>query len=305
MNFDQVAKKFDSQCRLLRFWQLEGGVSARITVLEIECADGQTQKLLMRQHGEIDLKRNPNIAADEYKLLSMLHSAGLRVPEPFFVDPSGEIFPTPYIVIEFIDGKTESNPSSNPSNISKFSQMASDLVAIHEIDSSKADLSFLPDKAQAITRKLSVRPALLDESLQEGRVRDALEKAWPFPQLNEPVLLHGDFHLGNILWKDNEITAIIDWEDAEIGDPFADVANCRLELLWTFGTDAMREFTNRYQSLTTFDFSTLPYWDLIAALRPAFKLSKWGLDDLTKRQMQERHSVFVEQAISFQQPPRL
>ncbi len=302
MNFDQVVKKFDSQCRLLRFWQLEGGVSARITALEIERADGQTQKLLMRQHGEIDLKRNPNIAADEYKLLHLLHSAGLSVPKPYFVDLSGEIFPTPYIVIEFIDGKTEFDP---PHWSDFLNQMAVHLAKIHALDCSKTDLSFLPEKAQAITRKLNARPALLDESLQEGRIRNALEKAWPFPQLNEPVLLHGDFHLGNILWKDEQLAAIIDWEDAEIGDPLADVANCRLELLWMFGIDAMREFTNRYQSLTTFDFSMLPYWDLIAALRPAFKLSKWGLDEITKKQMQERHSVFVEQAISLQQPPRL
>jgi aminoglycoside phosphotransferase (APT) family kinase protein len=39
------------------------------------------------------------------------------------------------------------------------------------------------------------------------------------------VLLHGDFWPGNALWRDGALVAILDWEDAAIGDPLADVAN--------------------------------------------------------------------------------
>jgi aminoglycoside phosphotransferase (APT) family kinase protein len=37
---------------------------------------------------------------------------------------------------------------------------------------------------------------------------------------------------------------VLDWEDAAIGDPLADVANVRLELLWARGIEAMEPFTS-------------------------------------------------------------
>ena len=69
-----------------------------------------------------------------------------------------------------------------------------------------------------------------------------LEEVWPLSQQNRSVLLHGDFWPGNILWRDGQIVGVIDWEDAAFGDPLADIANTRLELLWAFGVEAMRQF---------------------------------------------------------------
>jgi len=82
----------------------------------------------------------------------------------------------------------------------------------------------------------------------EGHIRDALEAVWPLPQRNTSVLLHGDFWPDNSLWKDGQLVAVIDWEDAALGDPLADVANSRLEILWAFGIDTMRNFTHQHQS---------------------------------------------------------
>ena len=84
-------------------------------------------------------------------------------------------------------------------------------------------------------------------------MRDVLEAVWPLPQSNRSVLLHGDFWPGNILWKDGQLVGIIDWENAAVGDPLADVANSRLEMLWAFGNDAMQSFTSQYQTVTTID----------------------------------------------------
>ena len=56
------------------------------------------------------------------------------------------------------------------------------------------------------------------------RIRDMLASAWPFPRPNPPALLHGDYWPGNILWKDGRLAAVIDWEDACLGDPLVDLA---------------------------------------------------------------------------------
>ena len=271
----------------------EWRVSAQVTALEIERPGGRTQKMIVRQHGPVDLEHNPRIAADEFRLLQLLHFAGLAVPRPYSLDQSGEIFSTPYLVIEYIDGKPDFAPAHLDNLIL---HLATHLSRIHAVDCSQLDLSFLPEQENIYARKLRERPANVDESLHEGHIRDVLEAAWPLPQHNPPGLLHGDFWPGNILWKDGRLVAIIDWEDAALGDPLADLANSRLEMLWAFGIDAMHRFTHHYQSMTTIDFTNLPYWDLCAALRPISNIAGWNLDDTTEKSMREGLTWFITQA---------
>jgi len=288
--FKQVVARIYPDSRLLQTWVLAGGVSAQMTGLDIALVDGKKTKLILRQHGEIDRQQNPHIAVDEFRLLQILQSKGLPVPAPVFLDASGEIFPHPYSVLEYVEGKPDLTPGHLPDFIFQFASL---LSRIHQIDRTKEDLVFLLDAGKGFGE----RPVILDHSLSEGIIRDVLESIHPFPELNKPVLLHGDFWPGNILWNEGEVAAIIDWEDAKIGDPLADVANSRLELLWAFGVEAMATFTHTYKSLTKYHFAHLPYWDLCAALRPATKLSTWGLDVMTEKRMRERHKWFVNQAL--------
>ncbi|TDQ40829.1 phosphotransferase family protein [Aureibacillus halotolerans] len=43
-----------------------------------------------------------------------------------------------------------------------------------------------------------------------------------------PTLVHGDFHLGNMLANDTKVTGIVDWEMASFSDFMMDVANVHL-----------------------------------------------------------------------------
>ena len=275
--FEQLIQKIAPQGKLLRTWALKGGISAQMTALEFLLPDGQTKKVIVRQPGERAIKHNPNAAADEFKILEIVQSVGVSAQTPYYLDQSGEIFSEPYLVIEYMEGQ----PDYAPANSSDYVvQMATQLAKIHSIESTK-----------------------LDHSLDEARIRHVLEAFWPLPQRNEPVLLHGDFWPGNILWKDDQLVAVIDWEDAEVGNPLVDFAITRLDLLWIFGVDAMNEFTRHYQSLTPLDFAQLPYWDLYAALRPMSRIAEWaagwpelGRKDITEQTMREGHRWFITQA---------
>jgi aminoglycoside phosphotransferase (APT) family kinase protein len=291
--FEQIVQTIDPHSRLLRAWELKGGVSAQVTALEIERPDGQMKKMIVRQHGAVDLQHNPQIAADEFKLLQLTRSAGLATPAPYYIDQSGDIFPDPYVVIEYVEGTTEFALDGVADYIPQF---ATHLARIHAVDCSDLDLAFLPKHAQRYTKKVSERPAKLDESIDEGRIRDVLESIGRLARHNAEGLLHGDFWPGNILWQAGRLVAVIDWEDAAFGDPLADVANSRLEILWAFGIDAMHGFTEHYRSLAAIDFTNLPVWDLFAALRPALKIDEWADDAIAAQRMRERHRLFVEQA---------
>ena len=283
---EALARRIDPGSTLLRSWELKGGVSARVTAFEIARADGRTERLIVRRHGAADLRRNPRIAADEFRLLQVLESAGLPAPIPRYLDAGGEIFSVPCLVVDHVHGEPALAAAEEKELVI---QLATVLAEIHRIDRSSADVSFLPE----VVALPPARP-----STDELRVRDVLEAALPLPPRNLPVLLHGDFWPGNTLWRDGRLVAVIDWEDAAIGDPLADVANARLELLWALGYEAMDEFTRRYGSVVSgIDFTDLPYWDLWADLRLVGHMAEWGLDDVTEQRIRAGHEAFVAQAL--------
>ncbi|MGE6376726.1 hypothetical protein [Peribacillus muralis] len=75
-------------------------MSAQVTGLEILQPTGRIMRMILPQHGENDLKRNPNIAADEYKLLKILENEGLSVPSPYYFQQAGGVFTKPCILID-------------------------------------------------------------------------------------------------------------------------------------------------------------------------------------------------------------
>ncbi|MEL6877406.1 MAG: phosphotransferase [Pseudomonadota bacterium] len=44
------------------------------------------------------------------------------------------------------------------------------------------------------------------------------------PNPCEPVLIHGDYRMGNVLAEDSRLTGVLDWELAHFGDPHEDLA---------------------------------------------------------------------------------
>jgi aminoglycoside phosphotransferase (APT) family kinase protein len=103
----------------------------------------------------------------------------------------------------------------------------------------------------------------------------------------------------------DDIVAVIDWQSAALGDPLADLAVTRLDLLWAFGPDAMAALTAGYAAHRPVDLADVAIWDLVAALRPAGSLSAWAADwaafgrpDVTTATMRSAHHWFVDHALA-------
>lgn len=294
--FERLVQKLDQGNKLIRAWKLKGGISAQVTGLEILQPSGRIIKMIVRQHGDNDLKRNPNIAADEHKLLGILKAAGLPVPMPYYFEQSCEIFSKPSILIEFIGGKSEFTPSNLNDHIL---QLAINLAKIHRVDCANFSLSFLPKLENTYVEMLNNKnKVILDETLNLSLIRDLLKSSLPLPSMNREVILHGDYWPGNILWKDDKLVSIIDWEDSGLGDPLADLANSQLEISYHFGMQAMDHFTNQYKSMMPeVNFTNLPFWQLFAALRLS-TFPEWGLEKRKENSWRKRHKSFVRQAIN-------
>ena len=293
--FEKLVHRFDPHARLKRHHSLPGGYSADVTVLELETGNGTRRKLIHRLHGAVDLRQNPNVASHEYRVLQLAHAAGLPTPEPVYLDATDPLFPTPSLVVAYVEGVTDLKPEDPADYVT---QMAGELARIHRMDTAGRDLDFLlkleDDCTEALGRQRDPDVVSDDERALLGQ----LVPFWPLPRKNTPVVLHGDYWPGNTLWKDGRLTAIIDWEDARRGDPLFDVSNARFEILMLFGPEIMNAFTRRYESLNPVDFGCLPWWDLYTALRVVNKLGFLATAERDETLIRSDHRWFVDQARS-------
>ncbi|MGB0388284.1 MAG: phosphotransferase family protein [Ardenticatenaceae bacterium] len=307
--FERLVQRIAPQSQLRRMWRLKGGISAQMTAFEVVGADGQSQKMIRRSRLRRDrsVKQIRDATVKEFNTLQLVQSIGVVTPTPYYLDLSGDLFPTPYLVMEYIEGQ----PEYAPANISPDSafQIATQLAKIHSVDSSTLDLSFLPQPTETLADRVAERAAKLADSSDERHIRETLDAVWPLSTGNQVLpsdacLLHGDFWPGNMLWKNGQLVAVVDWEDAKVGDPLEDLAISRFDLLFIFGLDVMKAFTHHYKAISPIDFTHLPYWDLYAALRAAPGIAEWaagwpqlGRPDLTEHAIREAHRWFITQAL--------
>lgn len=274
--------------------RLEGGVSARATRWDVQLSDGSVRRVVLRRPAWGDHTTSVRRASNEERVLRSLNGL-VKVPKVVAVDLEG-----PTLVLDYVEG----TPCfASPLSAGAVERLACELATVHRATDT-LELGFLPDREATVEHLLSVEPATFDDDLRERQVRRLL-RSWTPKRLNAPQLLHGDYWPGNVLWKDGEIVAIIDWEESERGDPLADLAVARLDLLWAFGVSVMEHFTRVYFAENPVQRDELPWWDLVAALRPMSHLSQWATayapppisrPDVNESSMRRDHRWFVEQA---------
>ncbi len=272
-------------------WQKpEGGVSAHVTAVELALPDGGSERIVVRRHGAIDKGHNPDIATTEFRVLEAVHAAGLAVPAPLLLDQVGELFGEPCLVTAFVDGSTDVAPDDLPDALR---QMAAFLSRLHAIDIATIDLPALPHKDDPTPNTMRYLP---DGPMGE-RIGAAHETHGPITSTNRPALLHGDFWPGNVMWRDGNLVAVLDWEDAAIGDPVADLAGSRNELLWKHGLDAREQFTGLFLSMSPIDLTNLPFWEISSAAGALALMGDWGLDPEVEADMRAKCEWAIDEAV--------
>lgn len=294
----QLGQKVLPGAQLQDAWHLSGGSSAQaMLVLVLAVPNGQQHRLVVRAHV------SPESVQNEYRLLHIAQAAGLKTPTPYWLDLSCSLLPYPYQVIEFMAGTM----TFTPDNMANYmQQLATQLAQIHRLDVSQYDLSFLP-QVDGACLELERKPNA--HFPQEEYIRQRVAAWDPSQSPNKNSLLHGDFWPGNSLWRDGELTAVIDWEDAQVGDPLIDLGQSRSEIAWIFGLEAMRIFTACYQAQMALDYHALPYRDLCAALRQIRLLGEdladfanyfagYGRTDITPQTIQHHLNEFINNAFT-------
>lgn len=292
--FETLARRLGG--RLVGAWPLKGGVSAATSAVEVESPDGAHRRFVVRRPGGHYWRE---LGDQDLRLLERLADVGLPVARPRLLDAAGEIFGQPALVLDYLEG--EPDYSSGDLAI-KLEALARQLAAIHALPDTGSFRPLLPNLDERAIAFFARDPERPDESLGESLVRAALRRRPEPPRGNPDAVLHGDFWPGNVLWRDGRISGVIDWEDAAIGDPLYDLAISRLDMLWTYGPEALEPFTAAYaRAAPHVDLTPLPWFDLGACLRPCGQISVWATaaaDPATSaRTMRERHAWFRGQAL--------
>lgn len=286
--------------RLRRWEALGGGLSAQTSRVQVETAGGELETRVVRRAGR-GLPRSVQV---EYECLRLAWARGLAVPQPYGADLSGRVFPEAYGVTAYVEGRVELNPADRRAYAR---QMGEYLARIHDLGEEAAAQGFLERAPTGFEATFGA--GRHDPFWQEERLRAVLRPLWPLPAANPAALLHGDYWPGNLLWRDGRLAAVVDWEDAFLGDPLLDAGISRLDLAWILGWEAAEAFWDAYRTARPVDEEWLPYWDLAAALRLARlagdDLAGWaaffepyGRGDITAGTIQREVQQFIERALA-------
>jgi aminoglycoside phosphotransferase (APT) family kinase protein len=91
---------------------------------------------------------------------------------------------------------------------------------------------------------------------RDARLWDlAVDRSAAGPARGDPVVIHRDYHPGNILWSNDVITGVVDWGNTCLGPAAFDLAHYRVNLASLVGPD-----------VTDREFPGDPEWDIEAAL---------------------------------------
>lgn len=276
--------KYFAGARVARAAPLAGGVSADVYRLDLRWPGGRAASVVLRAHGTSHVGHSAPL---EFALLRALHRAGLPVPEPLHVDVGGDVLAEPFVVMAYVEGSSDLPAGREDDRIDA---MAAMLARIHAAP--VGELPELPTRNNALPELFDYLPNAAEWHSLRGRLSTLHDTQYA----GAPTLLHGDFWPENVLWRGGEIAAVLDWEDAALGDPLSDVACARLELRYKFGKRGALRFTQAYARHRRIDAQRLALWDVFVAAAAQHFMGEWGLAAAREAHMRGQALASIREA---------
>jgi aminoglycoside phosphotransferase (APT) family kinase protein len=227
----------------------------------------------------------------EFAALQFVGQKGIPAPQPLLLDDTGDLLGIPGIVTRYVPGAQIESPADP---IAWARALAVTLARIHAVPCEFAPRNLLLDANSEATWFL--HPDRVPDFMQVHpygeRVWQAVRRGFLRLEPVPPTLVHVDYWPGNILWDSDQISAVIDWEEAALGDPAIDVAYCRMDLALKGLPQAADEFLHAYEAAAGHPLANVGIWELAAAARPMFSPQGW----VDQSPQKELFSNFITQA---------
>jgi aminoglycoside phosphotransferase (APT) family kinase protein len=226
--FDRVLDD-DGARRIEGLHRTTAGLSRENWVFDLVLGDAR-QELILRRDPLASLLDTDR--ATELALLNALEPTPIPSPVVLWSDLEGDLLGRPALVMQRAPGSCDymvlngTRPMDDRRRLAE--QFCDLLTELHAVDLVQAGIDRLftdpGEKASLLaleewTRTLHQRVDAAYPELEAA----ALWLAERAPASPRSVLVHADFKPGNILLKGDQITALLDWETAHIGDPNEDL----------------------------------------------------------------------------------
>lgn len=232
---------------------IAGGASQETWRLELCAADGghagALPLILRRPLGGAIYASSLDLRA-EHRVHAAAHAAGAPVPRPRWL--LDDVLGAPAALSDRLEAESIGRRLVRDPRFARArgmlpAQMGAALAAIHRVDLDRHELwAHLPAPGPGQTPARARLDQIAAELDAIDEPHPALELCLRWLRRNEPpppdrpVLVHGDFRVGNLLVSpDAGLLAVIDWEFAHIGD-YAEDLTWGLIREWRFGADGLR-----------------------------------------------------------------
>jgi aminoglycoside phosphotransferase (APT) family kinase protein len=261
---------------------LAGGASKEAWAIDVT-AGGEPLALLVRRAAGGVIHETATLPLEqEYRVIEAAFAEGVRVPRPYgyLGDLDGrEAFATERVAGETIGRRIVSRPELEAARRVLPLQLADEIAKVHSI--SRKALPFL--------RTSDLLARVEDELDSVGEPHPAIELGLHWlrarrPAPLGPVVLHGDFRIGNVVVTERGLEYLLDWEFAHLGDPREDVG-WPIVRAWRFGADDRRlggvgevePYLERYNELTgrKIGVDEFFWWEVLGNV-------KWAVGALTQ-----------------------
>jgi aminoglycoside phosphotransferase (APT) family kinase protein len=269
----------DDVAGCLAAWLRERGIEAHVEA-EARATVGLSQETWLVRIGDADaVLRLPTPASGRRSILTQIAAlqavAGSGVPAPALLwhdETADNPFGRPFLVMARAGGVVPVGWHDLPEpRRTRLAEQAVDiLVALQRIDVSRTPLGGAGSPLMELDglRRLLERVAPLPKPVTVALWW--LDRHRP-PPPERPVLVHGDYRMGNFVVEAERITGVLDWEMAGSGDPLVDVAFCFIPVWEPPGVDEAR-LVARYaeQSGVDVDPDRLHWHRALAFVRLAY-----------------------------------
>ncbi|MGZ4588876.1 MAG: phosphotransferase family protein, partial [Mycobacteriaceae bacterium] len=195
--------------------------------------DQQDRKWVLRRPPLGHLLASAHDVAREARILSALEDTAVPTPRVYGLCEDPEISDVPLLLMEFVDGQVVDRMSAaealTPQRRREIGVSLPDtLVKIHAVDLEATGLTSLASHKPYAQRQLKRWGAQWEYSkTRELPDLDDLTRRLvaAAPEQRELTLVHGDFHLRNVItsFETGEVIAALDWELCTLGEPLADI----------------------------------------------------------------------------------
>lgn len=226
----------------------------------------------------------------EHRIMSALQDTPVPVPRMIATTDDPEITDAPLVLMGYIDGAVIDDRSVAEQLTEDHRRriglsLPKALGTIHAIDLDSVGLADLASHKPYAGRLLKRWTGQWEKSKTrdvEAVTRVATALAEHAPEQTEVALVHGDYHLSNVITSatDGDVIGVVDWELCTLGEPLADLGN--LLAFWPESTDPVAalstvptlpgfptraEVVEAYAAATGRDVSSAGYWHTMGLWR--------------------------------------